>query len=152
VLAIMLLYPIYTSISQIAATMLLAGGHTRTTMFVTLLGTSISVPLAYLMLAPSADVLIPGLALGAIGMAFKMLLLNAIAANLQAWLIARYSDWKFDWLHQAVGVPLMVALGYLAKMLVELHWDVVGVDKGELIVPVMTASFVYALCVLVAIW
>ena len=37
--------------------------------------------------------------------------------NLQAWIIARICGWRFDWLFQAIGIPLMIGIGYFARSL-----------------------------------
>ena len=76
-----------------------------------------SFALSYLLLAPPTGVLVPGLGMGAMGIATKMVLLAMIFANIQVWVVARFSGWKFDWVYQIVGIPLMLGLGYLIKML-----------------------------------
>jgi O-antigen/teichoic acid export membrane protein len=152
VLAIMLLYPIHQSLGQIGGTMLLASARTHLVMRLSLFFMSLSMPFSYLMLAPTGSNFMPGFELGALGIAWKMVLLNAVSVNVQAWLIARYSGWKFDWTFQAVGIPLMIGLGYLAKSLVALYWNLDGFDTSELIFPVLLASSVYAFFVLIAIW
>ena len=72
---------------------------------------SISIPVSYFVQA-SPDALIPGFGLGAEGMAWKMVLLNTVWANLTVWLISRHYDWKFDWLYQVVGLATFLFLGW----------------------------------------
>lgn len=152
VLAIMLLYPIHQSMGQIGGTMLLASGHTHKYMLVSLGIMLVSVPFSYLMLAPTTGVLVPGLGVGAIGIATKMVLLGTVSVNIQAWVIARYNGWKFDWIFQVVGIPLMVGLGYLVKILVGLLWNFGGISMVNLIVPVILAAFVYIILVVWMLW
>lgn len=152
VLAIMLLYPILQSMGQIGGTMLLASGNTHKYMFVSMALTLVSVPFSYLMLAPASGVLVPGLGMGAIGIASKTVLLGMISVNIQAWIIARYSGWKFDWAYQVVGIPLMLGLGYLARMLVGLVWTLDGVGWRSLIIPIIFACIVYAISALSVVW
>lgn len=152
VLAVMLLYPIHQSMGQIGGTMLLASGNTHRYMFVSMALTLASVPFSYLMLAPSTGMLVPGLGMGAMGIASKIVLMNIVSVNILAWAIARYSGWKFDWTYQVVGIPLMLGLGYLARMLVGLVWSLDGVGWGGLIIPIAFACIVYAISVLSVVW
>lgn len=152
VLAIMLLYPIHQSMGQVGGTMLLASGNTHKFMVVSVGIMLVSLPFSYLMLAPSAGPIGPGLGMGAMGIALKMVLLGIVSVNIQAWVIARYSGWKFDWTFQVVGIPLMLGLGYLVKMLVGLLWDLEGIGALDLIVPMIADGLVYALVVLSVVW
>ncbi|WP_124945445.1 lipopolysaccharide biosynthesis protein [Sulfurirhabdus autotrophica] len=153
VLAIMLLYPIHQSMGQIGGTMLLAGGHTHKYMVVSMMIMLVSVPFSYLMLAPAAGALVPGLGMGAVGIASKTVLLSIVAVNIQALVIARYSGWKFDWLYQVIGIPLMVGLGYLAKMFVGLLWNSDGTgNMTDLIISVMLTFLVYGISVTLVLW
>jgi O-antigen/teichoic acid export membrane protein len=152
VLAIMLLYPIHQSMGQIGGTMLLASGLTHRHMLVSMGTMLVSVPFSYLMLAPTTGALVPGLGMGAIGIATKMVLLGIVSVNVQAWVIARYSGWKLDWIFQAAGIPLMIGLGYLAKMLVGLLWNLEGIGLPNLIMPVVLASLLYAIAVISSLW
>ncbi len=117
VLALMLFYPIHQSMGQVGGTMLMASGNTYKQMLVSMSVIIISIPATYYVLAPS-DYIIPGLNMGAMGIAIKMVLFNVISVNLQAWVITRILGTKFDWLFQVVGITLLVGCGYLAAFLV----------------------------------
>lgn len=147
VLAVMLLYPIHQSMGQIGSVTLMASGNVQKYMIVRICNLLAATLITYFVLAPPSGVLIPGLGLGAIGMALKTVMLGAVLVNIQAWFVARYCDWKYDWVYQAVGIPLMIVLGYVAKMLAGLMWNVGNVSLGELMVPVIIASLLYALMV-----
>jgi O-antigen/teichoic acid export membrane protein len=123
VVAIMFLYPIHQALGQINGTMLLACERTKTYMLSGSLIMLLSIAISYLMQAPRTYI-IPGLALGAIGVALKMVIMNIVGVNIQSWLIARYSQWKFDWGYQVVGIILMIGAGYLAKWLTTLIWNI----------------------------
>ena len=152
VLAIMLIYPIHQAMGQIGGTMFLASGQTQRFMVISLFIMFGSIPFSYFALAPSSGILIPGLGLGAIGLASKMVLVNVVSVNLQAWVIARYGGWRFDWQFQMVGIPLMFAFGFLAKILVWLLWDLKSRSIGDLIIPGVFAGVVYVISVAIAIW
>ena len=152
VLAIMLLYPIHQSMGQIGGAMLLASGQTYKFMFVSVVFMIVSIPATYFVLAPSSTTLLSGMQLGAVGLAYKMVLLNIVSVNTQAWIIAKYNGWKFDWVFQLVGIPMMIASGFIAKYLVELLWDTSKVNISELLIPVSISSFLYSLISLSVIW
>ncbi len=152
VLAIMLLYPIHQSMGQIGGTMFMAGGNTKKYVVLSISTMAFTLPVLYFALAPSAGMPIPGLGLGASGMACYMVLSSVVAVNIQALVIARHHGWKFDWLYQAVGVPLMLVLGYASKCLVGLVWNLNEVGWIGLITPIVIACIVYAIGVLFAIW
>jgi O-antigen/teichoic acid export membrane protein len=143
VLAVMFLYPIHQSMGQIGGTMFMASGDTRKYVVLSISLMLCTLPVSYLVLAPTAGMLIPGLGLGAIGMAGYMVLTSVVTVNIQAWVIARHNGWQFDWHCQAVGIPLMITLGYAVKLFVGLVWEVDGVGWHELLVPVSVASFIY---------
>ena len=152
VLAIMFLYPIHQSMGQIGAAMFWAGGDTRKYVVLSIAIMLFSLPLSYFAMAPTSGMMVPGLGLGAIGMACYMVLSSVFAVNIQAWVIARNGGWKFDWLYQAVGIPLMLGLGYLAKMLVGLMWNLDGANWVDLIIPISITCIVYAVSALSVLW
>lgn len=152
VLAIMLLYPIHQSMGQIGGAMLLASGQTHRYMFVSVATMLISIPMTYIVLAPTSNVWLPGLEMGALGMAFQMVVLGIVSVNIQAWVIARYGGWKFDWVFQIVGIPLMIALGFVAKLLVGLQWNLVQINMPNLIIPTTLAIFIYMALVGWLLW
>jgi len=90
--------------------------------------------------------------LGAIGIATKLVSLAIVSGNIQAWVVSRYSGWKFDWAYQVVGVPLMLGLGYIAKLLVGLLWNLEVLDVGKLIIPVILAAIIYCISVVWMLW
>lgn len=149
VLAIMLLYPIHLPMGIIGGSTLLAVGQTKKHMLICVVGMLVSMPFAYFMLAP---IMAGGLALGAWGLAIKLVSLNVLSTNIQALVIARFSRWKYDWMFQVVGVPLMIALGYLVKFLTGSIWNLDVVSLTNLLMPVIFASTLYGLLVIGVLW
>lgn len=145
VLALMLLYPIHQSMGQIGGTMFVARGQTKMHMYITVCTIAVSIPITYLLLAPMVDF---GLGMGAMGLAIKNVLLGVISVNIQAWIIARNSGWKFDWVFQVVGISLMIMIGYFAKFLVSQAWNLDNISVTSLIAPVMLDCLLYAVLVL----
>lgn len=112
-LAIMFLYPVHQSMGQIVGTMYYATGKTKPYANVVLAFMLISIPVTYFALAPK-DALIAGFALGSTGVAVKMVVLQLISVNALAWWISRIYGWKYDWMHQVIGLGGAVLAGWLA--------------------------------------
>lgn len=154
VLAVMLFYPIHQSIGQINATMFLASERTDSYMRITLFGMIVSMPISYLVLAPPVDYLIPGLGLGALGVALKMLVLNVFLVNLQSWLLARYHCWKYDWLFQIIACVSVLSLSYAMKWLGTEAVSRLGVTNiySEMIFAMAISGVAFLLIIMLAIW
>lgn len=153
VLAIMFLYPIHQSMGQIGGTMFMARGNTKRYVFLSsAIMLFVSLPLAYFSLAPSSGMLIPGLGLGAIGMACYMVLSGIIGVNIQAWVLARDGGWRFNGAFQIIGIPLMLGFGYITKMLIGLIWNLDKASPTDLIIPAVCTCIIYAPLVFLAVW
>ena len=111
--AIMFMYPIHQSLGQVSTTMLMASSKTKTRLLIGCISMGVSIPVSYFVQA-SPDALVPGFGLGAMGMAWKMVLLNVIWANLTVWLVSRSYKWKFDWIYQVVSVVGFLSLGWIS--------------------------------------
>jgi O-antigen/teichoic acid export membrane protein len=151
VLMIMFLYPIHQSMGQIGGTMLLAGGHTKAYMSISVTMMLVSLPLSFLVQAPPHGAPVPGLGLGATGMALKMVLVNIVSVNILAWSIARYHGWKFDWTYQVVGISLVLCAGYFSKLTAGFFWDVSRPDIIGLLPPFFASSVLYIIIVSLSI-
>ncbi len=153
VLAIMFLYPIHQSMGQIGATMLVAQGKTK---IYALLGSAtnifISLPILYFTLAPASGVDIPGLGLGAIGIATSTVLVNFLSVNFQAFIISHISGWKFDFKYQYVGIPLIIGLGYLAKTLTTFWWDSNDINGVYFFVLIIFSFLIYSIFLVFSLW
>jgi O-antigen/teichoic acid export membrane protein len=121
-LMLMFLYPVHQSLGQIGGSMLFA---TEKSQIFVILGVSfmaLSLIVAYLLMAP-VDAVIPGLNLAAEGLAWKMVTIQIMSVNLQAWFIARIFNWKFDWAYQVIALGLAISIGWLAKTFVTSFQD-----------------------------
>jgi O-antigen/teichoic acid export membrane protein len=88
VLAIMLLFPAFQSLSQLNGAFFYATEDTRTHVSISSIGLAVGLPLTYLALAPR-DAAIPGLALGALGLAARLWLVQAAIVSLQCAVVRR---------------------------------------------------------------
>ncbi|OUS31468.1 hypothetical protein A9Q99_02545 [Gammaproteobacteria bacterium 45_16_T64] len=119
VMMIMFIYPIDQARGQVAGTMLLAMEMTKSTLVLGVVSNVIGVLLTYFLLAP-ADANVPGLGLGASGLALKMVVVQFFTVNVSLWWISRRLGMKAEWLYQFYGLFLFLFLGYLTNLLVNL--------------------------------
>ena len=73
----------------------------------------LSIPMTLLLLAPT-DGAIQGLRLGAIGLAFKMVVFGIVSTNVQGWALARHHGWRYEWLYQPLAIAILLGSGYLS--------------------------------------
>jgi len=117
-LSIMLLYPVHQSLGQITGIMFRATGQTKTHSKIGIFSMAISIPITYLLLAPSSS-LIPGLHLGALGLAIKMVICQLVTVNLMTFFVAKYINMSFDWSYQINILLLLLPMGFLSKICTE---------------------------------
>lgn len=106
-LALMFLYPIHQALGYIQGTFYLA---TRETTRYTLVGLGmmiVSIPTTYLMVGP--------LALGAVGVAVKMVVLQVLGIAAQMVLLKRSHGFGYDYGYQAAVIALLLALAFGIK-------------------------------------
>ncbi len=147
-LAIMFLYPLHQSLAQINGTMLLASSRTKLYLIITGIFMGVSIPVTYMVLAPETAT-IPGLSLGAVGMAIKMVVLQLIMVTVGSWWLAKINEWQFDWQYQLISVGSIFLVGWLSYELT--FWLGTVLDIG-LILRAVISLFVYAPVVGLIIW
>jgi len=151
VLSVMLCYPVHQSLGQVNGAMLLACGRTREQMFNGLLSMLVSIPVSYFVLAPE-QAAIPGLKLGALGLALKALAVSLIMVNFQSWLLARYHGWRFDWRYQLFGIPFLILLGWVLSFPLQLAVDSLDLAWLGALLAFCVAAPLYLAAVLLLIW
>ena len=116
-LSIMLLFPLIQAVGQVASAVLLAGGHTAIYRNLGVAYMFLSIPAAYFVFAPRAGAYfgIPGLGLGATGLALKLVVLNYIFTNIMVYITSRLNGWKFDFRYQPVVLVLLVPAAFVSK-------------------------------------
>jgi O-antigen/teichoic acid export membrane protein len=147
-LALMLLYPIHQSMGLINTTTLYATERASTPARVGTVFMLVGMLITYLVLAPK-DAVVPGLALGSLGLALKLIVLQIIHMNVLAYLVARAFGWPFEWIHQVISVLGCIALSWVAHS-AALHLGgatlpmPVTMGVGGLLYLTLIAAFVYA--------
>ena len=115
---IMLLYPIHQSIGQINGTMFYATENTRPYVIGNIIFMIFSVLFTIIVLAPK-DFLIPGLSLGSVGVALKLVLLQFIQVNAFSWYLSKIFKWNYDWTNQFFLIGLSSVFIYLSYFIIK---------------------------------
>ena len=123
-LAILFLYPAHQSLGQVTQTLFLATGHTVSYFWIGITFMIVSIPVTYLVLAP-ASAAVPGLGLGAGGMALETALLNLVFVNIYIWTICRRQGWRMVAGNQFPVLAWSVIAGGAA------YWFAVRSPAGE---------------------
>ena len=139
-LSIMFLYPVHQSMGQITGTMLYATGKTKTKSIIGLFFMAISIPMAYMLLAPKSEV-VPGLNLGALGLSLKMVVCGVIDANLMAFFVAKYIKISFNWTFQIKVLLLLLLLGFASKICVQWILAVVSFPAHPILLLAVSGTF-----------
>jgi O-antigen/teichoic acid export membrane protein len=142
-LSLMFLYPIHQSMGQITGTMLYATGRTKAQSYIGILFMAISIPTAYLLLAPSSAI-VPGLQLGAMGLAIKMVGCQLIGVNLSGFFVAKYINADFDWRHQINVLVLLLPIGFLSKLFIEYLFALIPFGRQTILVMAVSGVFYLA--------
>src|SRR5262249_54132163 len=87
------------------------------------------IPVTYFTLAPSTAV-VPGLGLGAVGLALKTVILNVVGVSLMACIIARQQGWKADYRYQAVVLSVLLTLAWISKWFSLEFLTMIGTDNS----------------------
>jgi len=144
-LAIMFLYPIHQSLGQINGTYFQATARTGLYSKIGVIVMLVSIPVTYFVLA-SGSAPIPGLGLGSVGLALKMVIFQVVGVNVLGFFICRLSGWKFDFLYQFGIIGLLLAVSFAVKA--ALNWIIGTADVPFHSLVVMGASVpVYILAV-----
>jgi O-antigen/teichoic acid export membrane protein len=148
-LSIMLLYPIHQSVGQIQGTVFYATGHTQIYSRIGILTMLISIPASYLMLAPRTAT-IPGLNLGAVGLASKMVGLQLLGVALFAHQLKRMYGWSGDYLYQVAVLLILLGLGFAGRLVFGRIAEA-AVPLGQAAM-VFTGMSFYVACSAVVLW
>ncbi len=115
-LMIMFFYPLHQTMGQIGSTMAYATGRVSVYVQLGMVVMASSMVVTYLVLA-SPEATFPGLGLGSLGLAGKMVGIQVLSVNAFAYYLARSLGIKFDWLFQPVSALACLSAGYLAYII-----------------------------------
>lgn len=112
---IMFLFPAHQALGQINGTYFYATAQTRLYSKIGIIMMILSIPITYFVLASRSSI-VPGLDLGSLGMALKIVVLQIIGVNLYIYFISRLSQWKFDFLYQFTSIGVLLVTSFAIKM------------------------------------
>jgi hypothetical protein len=144
----MLVFSIYAAAGQVNGTLLYAASRTKEHLIFGAIIMALSIPLSYFMQAPP-EAMIPGLELGAVGIALKRTLLIALQMNVLVWWINRSYGWRYDWTYQIVGLSGPLFFGWATHKVAIALIDPVS---SSLFLSAGFALFFYIIIVGVMIW
>ena len=112
-LMVMFFYPLHQSIGQINGTMAIATGRISAYAKLGIVFMVLSIVVTYFLLAP-VNAVVPGLGLGSLGIAIKMVVMQIISVNVLAYYLSRSMKIKFDWLYQPIVMLTCLGIGILS--------------------------------------
>lgn len=133
-IAIMALYPIHQTFGQLSGGLLMATGQTGLYSRIGLAVMVLSVPVTYFLVAP-AGYPVPGLALGATGLAAKMVAVQFLATNVQLFCNTRYLGISYrKWLlYQLAMIPFVYLVAWGVSEGASLLMPSLSPDAGGLL-------------------
>ena len=137
VLIVMAFYPIHQTYGQLSGSIFYATGQTkrlRNIAFVTQpIGLLLTFTFIYI------------LDLGAVGLAWKMIIGQAIGVNIQLYYNAKFLDFKMKHfiLHQVYSILFFVALAYASSIFIDFHSPLVSFLTSGFVYTVLVIIFVY---------
>ena len=134
--AIMFLFPIPQTIGQINGIYFYATGKTKVYSIASIAIMLVSVPITYFLLAP-ASALIPGLGLGSVGLALKMVIIVLVWTNIHSYIISKLSGWKFEFLYQLQSIGLLLCASFLTKIVVKTIFGALSITIYPLVLIVI---------------
>ena len=102
-LLILFFIPLHQSLIQIQSSFLYATESSKLLSVTASIMSLLGLIFAYFIMAPK-NAYIPGLEMGANGLAIKMIVFQIIIANILNYLISRKMSWKFECSHQAITI------------------------------------------------
>lgn len=118
VLMLMLLYPVHQTLGQLQGTFLVATGRTRLYSTLGIVSMSASIVVTYFLLAARTAPL-PGLGLGAVGLAAKLAGLQLIQVIVVSVIISRKYHWPTDLVHQFLLLAGLITLSVTIRLLIK---------------------------------
>ncbi|MBL7129804.1 MAG: lipopolysaccharide biosynthesis protein [Candidatus Omnitrophica bacterium] len=134
-LAIMFLYPIHSALGHVNGVYYLATAQSKLRSQIGIVTMLVSIPVTYFVLAPSSSI-IPGLGLGSIGLALKMMILQIIGVNILAYFICRLSRWRFDFLYQFEIIGFLLIVSFAIKGFLSWFFRILDVSFHPLLLAI----------------
>ncbi len=115
-LMLMFYYPLHQTMGQIGGTMAYATGQVKVHVKIGIAFMMSSIVVSYFVLA-TAETFLPGLGLGSLGLASKMVVMQIISVNALAYCLSRNLNIRFDWVFQFVTTAVCSGSGFASYTL-----------------------------------
>lgn len=126
--SLLFLYPIHQAVSQLQQTFLLATGATSAYSVIGIVGMLMSIPISYAVLAPPAA-RIPGLGLGALGLAMKFVVMQLIGVTAQFWYLRRQHAFPWPIRYDIAVLAALFAASWVTKFAVDALFRAAGLER-----------------------
>ena len=134
----MFIYPIFQSLGQINGSYFHATAQTRLHSTIGIIKMIVSIPVTYFVLAPSSN-MIPGLGLGSVGLALKIVILAAISVNISHFFICKISNGRLNIFNQFTSIGLLLAASFVIKFFLIWVWHVLDTPFSGLLIMIFCA-------------
>ena len=144
---IMALYPIHQTYGQLSGSVFFAAGQTKLYRNIGLVFMLLGLPLVYFLLAPTDKM---GFNTGAVGLAWKFVIIQFIAVNVQLFFNARLLNLRFInyFGHQILCVGFLIGVALLSKIVV----GQVGVLQNKIIIGFLLSGALYSIMVMAMVY
>ena len=145
--SLMFLYPIHQALGQFQGTFLLATGATSAYSAIGIVSMIVSIPVAYALLAPPTA-RPPGLGLGALGLATKLVVLQFLAVTAQFWFLRRKHGVEWQWGYEVSVLAALAVVSVAAKLAAAVLAAALGFANRGLLVAAIGAALYCAVVAL----
>ncbi len=114
VLMIMFLYPVHQAFNLVLITVMMSLEFTKQLSIIASSSSLLGFFILYYLLAPN-NAIIPGLGLGALGLALKMIITQYFYVNVSMFWVCRKLTWSTAFIYQLLVLPLMIGLGFFVS-------------------------------------
>jgi O-antigen/teichoic acid export membrane protein len=109
-LLVLFLYPLHVVYGQFCGSVLIATRKTKVYRNIALISMLIGIIISYFLLAPKSFI-IPGLGLGSLGLAIKLVVIQLVSVTLQLYFVCKYFNQNiFNYLLPQILIPIPVVL------------------------------------------
>jgi O-antigen/teichoic acid export membrane protein len=149
-LMVMLLYPVQQAIGQVQATLFYASEDTVAYSRIGLWTMALGIPVTYLLIAPSTA-WAPGLALGAVGVALKTVVVGFVVVEVQGVVIGRRHGWTSGIARRAGVLTVLLLVGLAGRAAAQATVAIVVAPPPPVLV-VAAGALVYGLATVAIAW
>lgn len=145
--SVMCFYPVHQTYGQLSGSVFLATGQTKLYAKQTIIFVFIGLPILFLLVNPGTFL---QLDLGALGLAFKMVIIQILSVNVQLYFNAKLlglSYWKYI-AHQVFSLGCLFSISIMTKLI----FDNLLIGQSNMLINFLASGVFYTICVLLIIY